>query len=306
MPAWASVSVAPAPMSSSCRARRAVQRDARGRRWLARQVSLDRAQGVEVPGATLGVARPRDVAVRGAHHGDARGQGERLVHPGQGEVDAVIVEVDGAAADGADDVDQEQGLGVLGERRRDARQRGQDAGGGLVHHQRDGVEGSGLGQGVRQGLGGHRRAPVDADRRHVLAHRLGDPAPALGEGAVDDAQHARADRHQRALHHRRGAVRADGHARGRVGSQPEGQPQARVDAFDELGHRRAAVSDHRQAQFVEELGAHLGRAGNPQHGFSRLGVRGRAWRDPAASATAGSRPCRAGAEPGRAAHARSS
>src|SRR6185436_8535553 len=86
---------------------RVVEPDRGRARRRALLVALDDLHRVEVEAAVLLLLRTREVARGRAQDGDPRRQRERLLHPGESEVDPVPVEVDRRARDVADEVDEE-------------------------------------------------------------------------------------------------------------------------------------------------------------------------------------------------------
>jgi len=234
---------------------------------LALDVALDHGHRVEREAALWRRARVSEVALGGAHDADPGRQGERFLHPGEGEVEAVGVEAHRGARDPAHQVDAQERARVGRQELAQGRERSRSAGRGLARDDRQRFEGTLLGQDARDLVRRDDRAPGRLQCSRRAAERQRDLVPALGEGSVHQAQHPPApDSQERRLHHRggRGGVRRD--LRRRARSQPEGEGQVRVDALEQGGHLRRAVADHRPRHLGEDLGADFGRAGDPEHG----------------------------------------
>ena len=252
-----------------------VVRDRRRHRSFPVGVTFDDHHRIVVPGATLELARPFEVAVRDTTHGDAGGQGEGLLHTREREVDAVLVEVDRGARDPADDIDQESRIGVSAQHLGQCRDRVRRARRGLVPDDGHSVERTVLVERLAEHLRRDDLAHRNLELRHVLAQDLGDLGEALREGADHQGQHLRTDAEQRRLHQAAGGGRVRGDVRVRTGFETEGQAQAGIESLDQLSHRRTAVADGGPGELGENFGTNFGGTGDPEHGSGGI----RPWED---------------------------
>ena len=205
--------------------------------------------------------------VRNRDDGDARRQGDALLHAGEADVEAPAVELDRDAAERRDRVDEHERVGsFLAD---DRAQRGHvvgHAGRRLVVRDRHRVVVRALMAremiGERVGIDGV--APAGIEAIDFVAEGFGDVVPALGERAAGRDEHAPGDAVlERRLHHARAGGRS---RRTSICVVSKSVFRSRVDAAEQLFELGAAVADHRPRHLLQDLGTDPRRAGDEVFG----------------------------------------
>ena len=210
----------------------------------------------------------------GAFHG-ALGDGEQretrrerkgFLAAGQQDIDAEFIHRNRQGGKGRNGIHDQHDLREFTNDGGDFLERVQNAAGGFVVNERDGVE-TALGELFAHLLRPDRLTPLDLQSLGLLAAALGDIEPLVGKRTAHAVQNFFGNQiADRAFHHAPGG---GGGEKDRAGGS-EKRLQAGLDAAIEFFEIAAAVADHRTAHRTVGFFGDLDRAGNEKLGVVAL------------------------------------
>lgn len=142
---------------------------------------------VEVVAAVGGGLGAGHGAFAGDEEGKSGGEGECFLDSAKKNVDSELVERGGHGGEGGDGVGDEEDVVELAHDGGDFFEGIEDAGGGLVVNEGDGVEAA-FGELGAHGFGVDGLAPLDLDFLGFFAAALGDAIPFIGEGTAAEVK----------------------------------------------------------------------------------------------------------------------